>query len=340
MTHGWVSRARPIAHCVRAGANSVMMGDVSRAPDVLILGDANLDLVLRGDVRPRWGQAEQLLESADLTLGGSASLVAHGLARLGVRVRLCAAVGRDRFGDLTLDILSAAGVDTTHVVRREVGSTGLSVILSDTDDRSILTSLGVVGSLTPRDLPDLAGIGHLHVASPYLTTTLRPHLPDLITQARARGIRTSLDTNDDPASAWSGLAELVASPQTLFPNRTEVLRWATAMGLSEQSWSEAAQRIADMGPDLAVKVGSDGGTAFSSSRGPMTATPPAVEVVDTTGAGDSFNAGWIAAKVAGLTDNEALSWAVHAGSLSTRAAGGAEAQASRSELIASTGIAG
>lgn len=313
---------------------------VSRESDVLVVGDANLDLVLRGDVRPRWDQAEQLLESADLTLGGSASLVAHGLARLGVAVRLCAAVGRDQFGDLTLDILSTAGVNITGVVRREVGSTGLSVILSDRGDRSILTSLGVIDSLAPGDLPDLAGTGHLHVASPYLTTTLRPHLPGLISLAGAQGAGTSLDTNDDPAGTWVGLAELLAAPNTLFPNRTEVLRWAEASGIAEPTWADAAQRIADGGPQLVVKVGSEGGVLFTAARDPMRADPPDVEVVDTTGAGDSFNAGWIAAKVAGLADHEALTWAVHAGSLSTRAAGGAEEQATRSELIASTGISG
>lgn len=60
---------------------------------VLVVGNANLDLVLQGDVVPRFGQAEQLVEAADLTLGGSAALVACGLARLGVDVTLCAAVG-------------------------------------------------------------------------------------------------------------------------------------------------------------------------------------------------------------------------------------------------------
>ena len=62
---------------------------------VLVVGDANPDLVLTGDVVPRFGQVEQLLDSATLTIGGSAGITAHALARLGRPVSLVAAVGTD-----------------------------------------------------------------------------------------------------------------------------------------------------------------------------------------------------------------------------------------------------
>ena len=64
--------------------------------DVLVVGDANPDLILRGDVVPRFGQAEQLLDGADLVIGGSGGIVAHGLARLGRSTRLVAAIGVGR----------------------------------------------------------------------------------------------------------------------------------------------------------------------------------------------------------------------------------------------------
>ena len=67
-------------------------------PGVLVVGDVNPDLILRGDVVPRFGQAEQLLTDAILTIGGSAAIAAHGLARLGRPVSLVAAVGDDAFG--------------------------------------------------------------------------------------------------------------------------------------------------------------------------------------------------------------------------------------------------
>ena len=85
-------------------------------PRVLVVGDANLDLVLRGDVVPRFGQAEQLLDSADLVLGSSAGIVACGLARLGAETALAARVGDDFFGERTRHLLAAAGVDTSRVL--------------------------------------------------------------------------------------------------------------------------------------------------------------------------------------------------------------------------------
>lgn len=323
--------------CAFAGTGAQVGDDEAvNTPRVLVVGDANLDLVLRGDVRPRFGQAEQLLESADLTLGGSASLVAHGLGRLGVDVALAAVVGADSFGDRTLEFLSRAGVDVSPVVRRAGGRTGLSVILSPADgDRAILTDLGVIDSLEPGELPDLAGFTHLHVASPYLVSGLRAHLPALLATARGVGITTTLDTNDDPARRWAGLGELLTAADTVLPNRDEVLRWAEELGLARGTWQEAAQSVSDLGPAVVVKAGADGGAEFRSGEHPAFAPPPAVTPVDTTGAGDSFDAGWIAGTLTGAEGHEPLDWAVHYGSLSTRAAGGAGAHATRAELLAS-----
>ncbi len=310
---------------------------MNNAPRVLVVGDANVDLVLRGDVRPRWGQAEQLVEAADLTLGGSGALVAHGLARLGVAVTLCAAVGRDPWGDFTLEFLEGAGVDVDRVVRRDVGATGLSVILSeasDGGDRSILTHLGVIDSLARADLPGLAEFDHLHVASPYLTARLRPDLPGLLTDAKAAGVSTTLDTNDDPGREWLGLRALLGAAETVLPNRAEIARWAEVLGLAATAGHDAQGSIARLGPVVVAKAGAEGGV-WSEGGALLTAAAPRVEPVDTTGAGDSFDAGWIAGCLAGAEPAEALRWAVHAGSLSTRSAGGAPAQPTREELLTS-----
>jgi sugar/nucleoside kinase (ribokinase family) len=314
-----------------------MMGPVHNSPRVLVVGDANVDLVVRGDVRPRWGQAEQLVEAADLTLGGSGALVAHGLARLGVSVTLCAAVGRDAFGDFTVDALERAGVDVGDVVRRDAGPTGLSVILSDASDggdRAILTHLGVIDSLVRAELPDLSGFEHLHVASPYLTGQLRPDLPALLWDAKAAGLSTTLDTNDDPAREWVGLRDLLCAADTVLPNRGEIVLWAAVLGLAPTDWLEAQRSIAQLGPAVVAKAGAEGGV-WTMGGAILEAPAPSLVPVDTTGAGDSFDAGWIAGCLADAEPAEALRWAVHAGSLSTRAAGGAPAQPTREELLAS-----
>ena len=74
---------------------SCLLATAHTPAGVLVASDANPDLIVRGDVVPRFGQVEQLADAADLVLGGSASIVACGLARLGVPTALAARVGRD-----------------------------------------------------------------------------------------------------------------------------------------------------------------------------------------------------------------------------------------------------
>jgi hypothetical protein len=84
--------------------------------DLLVLGDANPDLIVRGDVIPEFGQAEKLVDGADLVIGGSGAIAACGAARLGLRVAFSGVVGDDVFGRFMLDALAERGVDTTGLV--------------------------------------------------------------------------------------------------------------------------------------------------------------------------------------------------------------------------------
>ena len=202
------------------------------ASPVVVLGDANVDLVLRGDVVPRFGQAEQLVESGELVLGGSASIAAAGLARLGVPTTLVARVGDDAFGRFTLEALAACGV----VVEAEVDGvlpTGFSVILSTPGDRAILTVPGTIPTLRAARVRDvLAGRppGHVHVASYFLQPALAAELAPLLAELRAAGWTTSLDTNWDPDESWAGLADVLPHVDVLLPNSAELRAIATALG--------------------------------------------------------------------------------------------------------------
>lgn len=324
---------------------------------VLVAGDANLDLVLRGDVVPRFGQAEQLLDSADLVLGSSAGICASGLARLGAEVALVARVGSDVFGDHTIRLLEANGVDTAHVLRTDV-PTGVSVILSGADDRSILTLTGAMASLTaddvrrafagptpqtiagptpqtipgptPQTIPEPVE-GHLHVAAFFLLSHLVAGLPELLAEARAAGLTTSLDTNWDPAGDWAGIADCLPHLNVFLPNAAEAVAIARALGESPADAEAAALILAGRGPIVAVKDGAAGGFAVA---GDQVAHAPglAMDVVDTTGAGDSFDAGFLYAWLSGLDPAIAVRWGTVAGSLSTRGAGGTGAQATRGEI--------
>jgi ribokinase len=311
---------------------------MTEAPiDVVVVGDANPDLLLRGDVVPRFGQAEQLLDAAELVLGGSAAITAAGCARLGLRTALVAAVGTDRFADLTLAALAERGVDST-AVRREPGSpTGLSVLLCVPGDRAILTLPGAIPTLTAAAVPDslLARARHVHVSSYFLLPRLADGLPALLGKARAAGCTTSLDTNWDPAGKWVGVAELLPLVDVFLPNRTELVAIAGTGPDGEPddaAVAAAAARAQAAGCLLAVKAGAAGALGWDED-GEVTATPaPEVEVVDTAGAGDSFVAGFLAGWLRGLPFGRCLRWAAAAGALSTRAAGGTAAQPDAGEL--------
>ncbi len=292
---------------------------------VLVAGDANLDLILRGDTVPRFGQAEQLLSGADLVLGSSAGIAAAGLARLGVPTALVARVGDDVFGARTSELLAAAGVDVSEV-RAVDEPTGLSVILSATDDRAILTLTGALATLTGDDVLAAAdGATHVHVASFFLLPALAADLPRVLATLRSRGVTTSLDTNWDPAERWSGVEECLPHVDVLLPNATEAVALAKSFGDAPADTEHAARLLARRGPIVVVKDGARGGLAVSGDE-VVRAPGLTLDVVDTTGAGDSFDAGFLASWLSGAPLPVAVRWGAVAGSLSTRAPGGTGGQ--------------
>ncbi|HEY2965257.1 MAG TPA: carbohydrate kinase family protein, partial [Actinomycetota bacterium] len=174
--------------------------------DLLVLGDANPDLVLTGDVEPRFGQTERLVDDARLTVGGSGAIAATGAARLGLRVAFCGVVGDDPFGDFLRDELERRGVDVGGLVVDVARPTGVTVVLARTNDRAILTHAGTVADLRA-DLIDPERLGrarHVHVSSYFLQQRLAPELPALFGRVRAGGATTSVDPNWDPSEGWDG----------------------------------------------------------------------------------------------------------------------------------------
>jgi sugar/nucleoside kinase (ribokinase family) len=283
------------------------------------LGDCNPDLVLMGgDLVPVFGQREQLAGRAVLTIGGSAAIMACGAARLGVETALVAAVGRDPLGDYVVGAVRDRGVDVSGVHRSE-SETGITVILSRGDDRAILTATGAMTDLTAEHAGGgvLAGARHLHIASYFLLGGLRPGLPGIVAAARAAGVTVSLDPQDDPAGEWrSGLPELLPDLDLLFVNE-----------------HESAALDTSACPLVVVKRGPRGASA-KTAAGEVQHPGVAVESVDATGAGDSFDAGFLAAWLGGAGIEEALALACACGALSTRAPGGTDAQPTRTEAAA------
>jgi len=302
--------------------------------DLLVVGEVNPDVVVWDpDPAPVFGQAERFVEGIRLTIGSSSAITACGAARLGLRVALVGVVGDDALGRFMLEALAARGVDVSACRVATGRPTGASVILGNGQDRAILTAMGTIADVRAGDIPPalLARARHVHVGSYFLQPGLATEIPVLFRAARAAGATTSLDPNWDPSGSWdAGFRAAAAEADVLLPNAAECRALAGVEDL------EAAARALGSGDGaprrtVAVKGGPEGGLAVGPRGQLARAAATAVDPVDTTGAGDSFNAGFLAAWLEGRPLEDALRLAVACGSLSTRAAGGTDGQPTREE---------
>ena len=305
--------------------------------DLVVIGDCNPDVLVTGDdVTPAFGQQEKLVDGIGLGIGGAAAITAVAAARLGLRSALVAAIGDDPAGDFMLGQLAVAGVDTAAVVVRPGQPTGMTVALSRGNDRAILTATGAMSTLTAPDIPgELIGRArHVHVSSYFLLErSLGPGLPAVLRTARRGGTTTSLDTNWDPALRWGGdtLGACLAETDVLLPNEAEALHLSGAAAIGP-----AAAALTGRGPRVVVKLGARGALCADGERWYRIELPARLDhpVVDTTGAGDCFNAGLIAGLRRGLDLPEAAALGCAAGTASTAAVGGSGARIELTAVLA------
>jgi sugar/nucleoside kinase (ribokinase family) len=238
-------------------------------------------------------------------------------------------VGNDLFGAFMMDVLKSRGVDVSNVIVDENQATGMSVILNSKKDRAIITYLGAINALRSVQITDeiLAEARHLHVASYFLQTNLQPGLPDLFKRAQRLGLTTSLDTNWDPEEKWAGVDELLKHTTVFLPNETEALSLTGAPTVAV-----AAERLSLKASIVTVKMGADGGLAFDGESFYRTPTIPE-DVLDTVGAGDTFDAGFMYGYLQGWPLERCLKLGVVCGSLSTRLAGGITSQPALEEAL-------
>lgn len=297
--------------------------------DLLVVGEINPDVVLSGDdLAPAFGQAEKLVTGASLEVGSSSAIMACGAARLGLRTAFVGVAGDDPFGRFMLEAMRERGIDVQGCRLKPGLRTGVSVILSRPGDRAILTFPGAIGALRADQVPHalLAESRHLHVGSYFLLDALRPGAAALFARARALGLSTSLDTNYDPAGVWDGgLEAVLPHVDVLLPNETEALR-LTGTDQLPAALDALSARVGT----VAVKLGATGAEARrGDEHARMSALP--VEVVDTTGAGDSFDAGFLYGWSRGWPLPACLALGTACGSLSTGALGGTAAQPTLAE---------
>lgn len=277
-----------------------------------------------------------------VSVGGSESNVAIGLARAGVPVRWVGRVGDDEFGELVLRTLRAEGVDVSAARVDAAAPTGLMFRERRTADTSrvVYRRGGSAGSrLSTLDVPSPAGVRLLHVTgiTPALSAGARAAVRHAVTQARAAGVTVSVDVNMR-RTLWS---EAEAAPE---------LRWLAGQadivfcGLADGpvlvggvgSAAELASRIAALGPAHVLVTRGAAGACYRADGRLLERPARAVTVADPVGAGDAFAAGFLAAWLAGAGPEQRLERALLSGALVVGVAGDWEGMPTRREVEAWT----
>jgi len=300
-----------------------------KRPQVLVIGELNVDIVatgLRG--LPEMG-AEILAQDCELTLGSASAIFAAGMSKLGHKVTFVSQVGRDYFGDFCITRLKQLGVTTSNVARRANEKTGVTLALSGRRDRAMITFPGAIASLTGDRVNDrlLKQHDHLHLTSYYLQKGLQPAFGEILQRAKAFGLSTSFDPNSDPSDRWnSKINTVLKHTDILFVNEREALKLTDA-----NSAQTALKHLGAKVPCVVVKRGAKG--AIASENNELFADSGfRVKHLDTTGAGDSFDAGFLSAYLSLQPLTECLRYGNACGALSAISVGGTAGQPTLAEL--------
>lgn len=290
--------------------------------DVSVVGELNLDIILSGLPPNLQLDREQLADDLKVTLGSSSAIFAHNLALLGNQVGFSSAIGSDSLGVICLERLGESGVDLSRVRRFPGRQTGLTVILPAGLQRYILTYPGTMSEMRYEDLDldSVCAAKHFHLSSYFLQRALRPRMTELFRHAKAAGLTTSLDTNDDPDDKWGeDLYAVLKYVDVLLPNEREACKISRAHDVHS-----AAEFLAARAPLVVIKRGAQGVIA-RQGRATFSDAPKTDTFVDAVGAGDSFDAGFIHQFIRGAKIEDCLKFGNVAGALSVIRAGGTEA---------------
>ncbi len=303
-------------------------GDRGAPKGVLVVGNVYCDLVFSGlEEAPRLGE-EVRTDRLTLTVGGGAFITAAGLARLRIPTALAAYVGADSLGSMQWRAVRKARVDTSLVVRHPSLGAGLSVAFSTPTDRGFITYPGCTRStgdlIEAIGAEDLGRFRHVHFAG--MPAPLGSRVP-LLERLLAIGATVSLDIGWHPSHYGTSDFLDVVKRTTIFMPSWNDARWLTGQDAPEAALAALAALV----KVPVIKLGADGAIGIEDGRC-VRARPPVTSVVETTGAGDAFNAGFLWAFLSGKEISRCLAAGNACGALSTRAPGGTAAFPKPAEL--------
>ncbi len=287
---------------------------------VLFLGEINVDLIFNGLLRHPEIDKEVACRDFTITIGSSTAICAAAFSALGGGAAFYGLAGKDYFGDFMVRQLISCGVDTSEVEISEKVKTGVTANLNKGHTRSQVTYPGSMAlfSAEKADKAFLGRFSHVHCSGIYLQESLLPRLPDIYCRARDGGLTTSLDTQWDGSEKWLFLDKILPCLDYLFVNYDEALSIAGTPDI------EKALSILTKYDTAAVIKRGEMGAYFRGQSGDTVLLPTEpLDPVDTTGAGDNFDAGFLYARLIGNYDLEkAIGFAHKAAAAGCRSTGG------------------
>ncbi|RPD42594.1 carbohydrate kinase family protein [Chitinophaga barathri] len=300
--------------------------------DILSVADLCFDMIVSSPVQPQFNQVELLADDYMFDLGGSVGIFACQFARLGGNIALLGSTGKDMAGQIVLNRLTEAGVDTRLITIHDTEKTPMGLNISCKGDRAMLTYLGAMNKTAPQLLTGalLHQTRHWHIGGYFLLENMIPAWPGWLQQLRNTGVSISLDTNWDPFGNWENVLQLLPLTDVFLPNEAE----AKAIS-GKNDLMEAGLFLAERCPLTVIKMGENGAMIFTGSGSQYYPVPSALtdnlRIADTTGAGDNFDAGFIFSWLSGKTPAECIHNGFRCAVASLQGLGGIETQISHSE---------
>jgi len=291
--------------------------------ELLVIGELNVDLILNqiGGF-PKIG-TEILADKMNLTLGSSSAIMAANAAAIGVNTSFCGVIGTDDFGNFILKALESKGVDTEFIQKTTAYQSGITVVMNYGQDRANVTYCGAMEALTYSKIPwdNLKGFKHLHLSNFFIQKGIRKDIAKIFEKAKNLGLTTSLDLQWDPDNRWDfDYKSCLGFVDVFMPNEAE-LKALT----KDDNLDRAIETIAPYANTTVIKLGDKGSLAVSNGTQISAPAHTNTNPVDTIGAGDSFNSGFIKKYINGSTLEDCLNYGNLMGALSTTAPGGTAA---------------
>lgn len=287
--------------------------------DAYIYGDVNIDLIVPGVTKfPNPGEEEEV-PYMNTFVGGGAALFALGLGKLGLHPVFQGKVGADSYGRMIKEEFGKVNVDNSLLVTDQKQNTGISISFTNEKDRAFLTYRGTNSEIDIKsiELNQVKSARHIHVTG-YSGRKSQDAYLSLLKQVKEIGdVTVSFDVGWDVSNEWyHGIYDLFPYIDVLFMNETESIHYGKVA-----SAEEAARSFGESCPLVVIKLGKKGSFAYNQGTF-VKAVPYTVTAVDTTGAGDSFNAGFIYGYLNGYSMEACLKCGNGCGALSVTALGG------------------